>query len=78
MAYIFDHFLFLFLRECFVILGEPGFSLAIVAVLLITTFVFRAYIIARIGGYTGDCLGALQQIAEAEFCLGFLAFQALH
>ena len=27
----------------------------------------------RIGGYTGDCLGAVQQVSEAVFYLGFLA-----
>lgn len=28
----------------------------------------------RIGGYTGDCLGAMQQLAEIGFYLGVLAF----
>jgi adenosylcobinamide-GDP ribazoletransferase len=27
----------------------------------------------RIAGYTGDCLGAVQQLAEAVFYLGVLA-----
>ena len=27
-----------------------------------------------LGGYTGDCLGALQQVAELAFYLGFLAW----
>ena len=27
----------------------------------------------RIGGYTGDCLGAVQQVAEVAFYLGVLA-----
>jgi adenosylcobinamide-GDP ribazoletransferase len=32
-----------------------------------------AYLRHRIGGYTGDCLGAVQQIAELAFLLGGLA-----
>jgi adenosylcobinamide-GDP ribazoletransferase len=26
----------------------------------------------RLGGYTGDCLGAVQQVAEVAFLLGML------
>jgi len=51
------------------------FSAVIVAVLLITTVVFRNYIVGELGGYTGDCLGALQQISEVIFYLGWVAFQ---
>jgi len=32
--------------------------------LLFFRFVFRRWLIARIGGFTGDCLGAAQQISE--------------
>jgi adenosylcobinamide-GDP ribazoletransferase len=32
-----------------------------------------AYFKQRIGGYTGDCLGALQQLSELTFVLGALA-----
>jgi adenosylcobinamide-GDP ribazoletransferase len=32
-----------------------------------------AYLKKRIGGYTGDCLGAVQQISELAFVLGALA-----
>jgi adenosylcobinamide-GDP ribazoletransferase len=27
----------------------------------------------RLGGYTGDCLGAMQQLTELAFYLGLLA-----
>ena len=37
------------------------------------TFFFRRTIIKRIGGYTGDVLGALQQICELALYLIFLA-----
>jgi adenosylcobinamide-GDP ribazoletransferase len=40
--------------------------------MLIITFLFRKYISRKIGGYTGDCLGALQQISEVGFYLGVL------
>lgn len=41
--------------------------------LLLITFIFRKYIIRKIGGYTGDVLGALQQISEVVFYLILLA-----
>jgi adenosylcobinamide-GDP ribazoletransferase len=50
------------------------FACCIIPVLLGVTFLFRSYIIAKIGGYTGDCLGALQQIAEVLFYLGFVVY----
>jgi adenosylcobinamide-GDP ribazoletransferase len=43
------------------------------AVAAIATLVASAYLRQRIGGYTGDCLGAVQQIAELGFLLGGLA-----
>ena len=33
----------------------------------------RAWYRRRLGGYTGDCLGAVQQCAEIGFLLGLLA-----
>jgi adenosylcobinamide-GDP ribazoletransferase len=30
------------------------------------------YFVRRIGGYTGDCLGATQQVSELAFYLGML------
>ena len=36
---------------------------------LIVTWVFKKYTEKKIGGYTGDCLGALQQIIEVLFYL---------
>lgn len=48
--------------------GALGFVL-VVAVALI----WRRYIARRLGGYTGDCLGAAQQITELAFYLGLLA-----
>lgn len=48
------------------------YAAAIVPALLVITFIFRKYITRKIGGYTGDCLGALQQICEVGFYLGVL------
>ena len=36
---------------------------------LLITWLFRRYIDKHIGGYTGDCLGALQQLNELAFYL---------
>jgi adenosylcobinamide-GDP ribazoletransferase len=45
--------------------GRPG------GAALVTLFAAR-YFLRRIGGYTGDCLGATQQVAELAFYLGLL------
>ncbi len=44
---------------------------ALAAVFLSTLFAAR-YFLRRIGGYTGDCLGAAQQLGEVAFYLGLL------
>ena len=46
-----------------------------VALLLVTavTLLAARYFVKRIGGYTGDCLGATQQLAELAFYLGMAA-----
>jgi adenosylcobinamide-GDP ribazoletransferase len=36
-----------------------------------------AYFSTRIGGYTGDCLGAAQQLAELSFLLTALGVLAV-
>ena len=43
------------------------FTAALVVVLAARTFK------RRLGGYTGDCLGAAQQVAEVSIYLGILA-----
>ena len=40
---------------------------------LIVTFYLRSYYIKWIGGYTGDCLGAVQQVTEVIIYLSLLA-----
>lgn len=50
-------------------LPEIGYALGAAA--LVTLGAAR-YFVGRIGGYTGDCLGATQQLAELAFYLGLL------
>jgi adenosylcobinamide-GDP ribazoletransferase len=50
----------------------PVCVLAIVPVLVVNGYVGR-YFHRYIGGYTGDCLGASQQIAETVFYLSVSA-----
>jgi adenosylcobinamide-GDP ribazoletransferase len=54
-----------------VLLPASHLLAALLVVALCTWFAAR-YFVRRIGGYTGDCLGATQQIAELAFYLGFL------
>jgi adenosylcobinamide-GDP ribazoletransferase len=44
-------------------------ALALVAVV---TWLAARYFVKRLGGYTGDCLGAAQQLTEIAFYLGLL------
>lgn len=50
----------------------PGVVAGIVAVLVFMIWLARLFM-RRIGGYTGDCLGAVQQVSEAAFYLALLA-----
>ncbi|MFZ2629816.1 MAG: adenosylcobinamide-GDP ribazoletransferase [Rugosibacter sp.] len=47
-------------------------ALTALAAMGITTWLLARYFVRRIGGYTGDCLGATQQLAELAFYLGLL------
>jgi adenosylcobinamide-GDP ribazoletransferase len=50
----------------------------ILLILVLSLFVFLVfswYTRRKIGGYTGDVLGALQQLAEISFYLGFLIYK---
>lgn len=40
---------------------------------VVATLWLAKFFVKRIGGYTGDCLGAVQQVAEVTFYLGLLA-----
>ena len=50
----------------------PTAAICGVAFALAATAVLAAKIHGRLGGYTGDCLGATQQLAELAFYTGLL------
>lgn len=47
--------------------------LIVIPFVIIVKFLFASYINRWIGGYTGDCLGATQQITEVSFYLFLIA-----
>ncbi len=49
------------------------FLFIILILSLLITLLFKKYVERKIGGYTGDCLGALQQIIEVVFYITLLA-----
>lgn len=52
---------------------ESAVLLGALAAAAITAVLAAAYFQGRIGGYTGDCLGAVQQLTELAFLLAGLA-----
>ncbi|WP_366139436.1 adenosylcobinamide-GDP ribazoletransferase [uncultured Endozoicomonas sp.] len=51
-------------------------ALTIIAITLIFRSLFKRWIIKRIGGFTGDCLGAAQQLSELLIYLILIATMA--
>lgn len=49
-------------------------TLCSIAIAFLVAHLFARYSYHRIGGYTGDILGAIQQLAELAFYLSFLAW----
>lgn len=45
-------------------------AIAALALVVLVTLLAAHYFVKRIGGYTGDCLGATQQVSEIAFYLG--------
>ena len=54
------------------LLLPPIDALVALAAVALATWLAARYFLRRIGGYTGDCLGATQQVCEAAFYLGLL------
>jgi len=54
------------------LLLPPVDALAGLAAVALTTLLAARYFVRRIGGYTGDALGATQQVSELAFYLGLL------
>lgn len=55
---------------------HPPWYLGLVPVVAVWVW-FSLILKKRIGGYTGDCLGAMQQLTEVAFYLGVLACMAI-
>lgn len=49
--------------------------LIIIPLIFLAYYLFSQYIKKWIGGYTGDCLGAMQQITELTFYVGVLLYE---
>ena len=56
------------------VLAGAGATLAAAAGLVAGHLLARAVFERRLGGYTGDCLGATQQLSEAGLYLGVAAW----
>ena len=58
-----------------IIVFTLSFSIAwkLVAILLITRWCLKRWFIRQLGGYTGDCLGAAQQLSEVVIYLSLLS-----
>lgn len=54
------------------LLSWLALAIALAALLLISIWLARKFV-RRIGGYTGDCLGAVQQVGEVAIYLALLA-----
>lgn len=65
----------LFFGTVFMIFIPLATALFTVAMSVVLFFIFKAYMEKKLGGYTGDVLGALQQLAEILFYLCFLIAQ---
>lgn len=55
-------------------LATPAGALAALAAATLAAALLARGFLRRLGGYTGDCLGAVQQVAELCFYLGLLAW----
>jgi adenosylcobinamide-GDP ribazoletransferase len=59
-------------------IGDPTPVAVAASLALLATARIRRMMARRLGGYTGDGLGAVQQVAELAFLLGMLAVLDLH
>lgn len=47
-------------------------SILLIVLVVITTFIFRAHVYSKIGGITGDILGAWVELSEMIYLIGFI------
>ncbi len=57
--------------------GSPGIFGTAAALAIAATFAMRRLLRRRLAGYTGDCLGAVQCVAEVAFLVGIVATLAV-
>lgn len=55
---------------------DLGLAISLIAFVLLFRSLFRRWLLARIGGFTGDCLGAAQQLSELGIYIVFIAWQS--
>jgi adenosylcobinamide-GDP ribazoletransferase len=70
-----NSYLMLLITGAVVIFFTLSFSIAwkLVAILFITRWCLKRWFTSQLGGYTGDCLGAAQQLSEVVIYLSLLS-----
>lgn len=70
-----NSYLTLLMTGALVIVFTLSFSIAwkLIAILLITRWCLKRWFTKQLGGYTGDCLGAAQQLSEVVIYLSLLS-----
>ncbi|MGF1720999.1 adenosylcobinamide-GDP ribazoletransferase [Vibrio kyushuensis] len=66
-----------FLIACAVVttlIFSPAVFITVFAVLIVSRYLFKRWLLSRIGGFTGDCLGAAQQLSELLVYLILVGF----
>ena len=62
-----------------IIVFTLSFSIAwkLIAILFITRWCLKRWFTQQLGGYTGDCLGAAQQLSEVVIYLSLLSLSVV-
>lgn len=74
-----NSYLTLLITGAVIIVFTLSFSIAwkLVAILLITRWCLKRWFTKQLGGYTGDCLGAAQQLSEVVIYLSLLSLSSV-
>lgn len=74
-----NSYLTLLTTAALILLFSLSFSVIwkLVLVLLLTRWCLKRWFTKQLGGYTGDCLGAAQQLSEVVIYISLLAFSAV-
>jgi len=71
-----EYFILLVIASLPLLLLPVAVSSTLVILLIIFQRLFRHWLMTKLGGFTGDCLGAAQQISELLIYLTLLAYYA--